>query len=144
MPQPAERYYENYRYYSRQNYARPQLRPVKPLRTANKQKVERNYFIHKIVSAIFAAILAFTVLPFGFGKITKHIFHPTPYKKITTDYQQIVFPTTNYISNHWFMGMRSLVNIAKKPQMTTPIESSELSSLNINSSFSSSLSSLLV
>ena len=129
MPQPAERYYEDYRYYSRQNYVRPQLKSVKPIRTADKKKVERNRFIHRIISFLFVAVVAFGLLPIGFNKITKHIFNPTPYKKITTDYQQIVFPTTNYLSNHWFMGMRSFVNTAKKPQMTTPIENSELASL---------------
>ena len=128
MPQPAGQQYE-YHYYSRQNYNRPQLRAVKPMRTADKKKIERNYLIHKIVSVVLVSLIAFTILPIGFNKISTRIFNPTPYKKITTDYQQIVFPTTNYLSNHWFMGMRSLANVAKKPQMTTPVENSELSSL---------------
>ena len=128
MPQLAGQQYEHH-YYSRQEYNRPQLRAVKPMRTANKKKIERNYLIHKIVSILLVSLIAFTVLPTGFNKISARIFNPTPYKKITADYQQLVFPTTNYLSNHWFMGMRSFADTAKKPQMATPVENTELSSL---------------
>lgn len=98
--------------------------------TANKKKIERNYFIHKIISASVVSLLALTVLPYGFNKVTKQIFNPTPYKNVKTDYQQLLFPTSNYLSNHWYLGVRSLQGAqVKKPEMAVLTESSELSEL---------------
>ena len=99
-------------------------------RTANSQKIARNNLIHKIVSVAVISALGLTILPIGFNKITKSIFNPTPYKSVKTDYRQMLFPTTNYLSNHWFMGERSLESAAiKKPEMTAISEGSRLTSL---------------
>lgn len=127
MPELARRDY----YYS-QNYERT-LRPVpqRPKRpVVNQKKVQRNYFVHRIISIAVVSLLAFTLLPIGFNKVTKFIFNPTPYKNIKVDYQQILFPTSNYLSNHWFMGLRSFENKQiKKPEMTELIEGKELTNL---------------
>ncbi len=99
-------------------------------RTANSKKIARNNFIHKIISVAVISVLGLTILPVGFNKITKSIFNPTPYKSVKADYRQMLFPTTNYLSNHWFMGERSLESAAaKKPEMTTISEGSRLTSL---------------
>lgn len=58
------------------------------------------------------------------------MFNPTPYKEVKADYQQILFPTSNYISNHWIMGQRSLRGAEmRRPQMTALTESNQLSGL---------------
>lgn len=143
MPELARRDYENRYYtnnavtegyrithYGEQNsrvYTLPQRNAQ---RTVNKKKVERNYFIHKIISVAVVSLLAFTVLPVGFNKVSKFIFNPTPYKNVKVDYQQLRFPTANYLSNHWFMGQRSFENSkVKKPVMEELIEGSELTDL---------------
>jgi len=136
MPELARRNYEDY--YSKnyksfqsvnlhtvQKPAQQKLRP-----TVNKKKVERNYLVHKIISFTIVSLLALTVLPIGFNKITKFIFNPTPYKNIKIDYQQILFPTSNYLANHWFLGQRSFENrYIKNPEMTSLIAGRELSNL---------------
>lgn len=138
MPELARRQYDN-RYYARREYNTPlhtvdRRIPETQLRsnnlTANKKKVERNYLIHKIVSVAVVSALALSVLPYGFNKVTKNIFNPTPYKNVKADYQQILFPTSNYLSNHWYLGMRSLEGAKiKKPEMTALTEGNELSAL---------------
>lgn len=151
MPELARREYDS-RYYTRREYnttlhtayhqpQRPLNRPAQTytqrgtqLRsqrlTANKKKIERNYFIHRIVSVAFVSLMALTILPYGFNKVTKNIFNPTPYKNIKTDYQQLLFPTSNYLSNHWYLGMSSLEGATtKKPEMTTLTEGNQLTGL---------------
>ena len=143
MPELARRQYDNR--YAIRNYNYPPQgivrelprhsqqvadRPVYTKRTADKKKVERNYFIHRIISVAVVSLIGFSILPFGFNKVTKMMFNPTPYKEVKADYQQILFPTSNYISNHWIMGQRSLRGAEmRRPQMTALTESNQLSGL---------------
>lgn len=139
MPELArQQYNDSYtRYtYPRQNSQYTQRRyqtsthPVYIRHKANQKKIERNYFIHRIVSVAVVALLGFSVLPYGFNKVTKFMLNPTPYKNVKADYQQILFPTSNYLANHWFLGQRSLEGAeVKKPQMTSLTESSRLTGL---------------
>ncbi len=146
MPELAKREYDD-RYYTRreynvqssqyqqraysgQSYSYPKRELSHKKLTADKKKIERNYFIHRIVSVAVVSLLALTVLPYGFNKVTKNIFNPTPYKNVKTDYQQLLFPTSNYLSNHWYMGMRSLEGAkVKRPEMTALTEGNELTGL---------------
>ena len=90
----------------------------------------KNFLIHRIISVSILSLLAFTILPAGFNKFSKHIFNPTPYKNIKIDNEKLLFPTTDYISNHWFMGLRSFEDAKiKKPEMTSLIEGTELTAL---------------
>lgn len=141
MPELARREYYDNRYYARREYNTSlhtverrapqrgtQLRSNKL--TADKKKIERNYLIHRIVSVAVVSALALTVLPYGFNKVTRNMFNPTPYKNVKTDYQQLLFPTSNYLSNHWYMGIRSLEGArVKKTEMTALTEGNELSGL---------------
>lgn len=135
MPELARREYYDNRYYARREYNTPlHTVPQSHLRssklTADKKKIERNYLIHRIVSVAVVSALALTVLPYGFNKVTRNMFNPTPYKNVKTDYQQLLFPTSNYLSNHWYLGMRSLEGArVKKPEMTALTEGNELSGL---------------
>lgn len=150
MPKVARRdyesryYSENYRYSEYENTRNLRAVPqLKSERTVNTKKVERNYLIHKIISVLIVSLLAFTVLPVGFNKVSKFIFNPTPYKNIKVDSHQLVFPTSNYISNHWFMGSRTFEYAkTKKPEMAELIEGTELTGLenqlkNIEASYPS-------
>lgn len=141
MPELARREYYDNRYYARREY-NTSLHTVErraPQRgtqlrsnrlTADKKKVERNYLIHRIVSVVVVSALALTVLPYGFNKVTKNMFNPTPYKNVKADYQQLLFPTSNYLSNHWYMGMRSLEGArVKKPEMTALTEGNAITGL---------------
>lgn len=91
---------------------------VKSKRLKRKKSVKKN-FVQSFINCLLSLILMFFVLPFGFNKITKSIFIPTPYKNIKTDLRQISFPTHNYLSNAWFMGERSfrLAATEKNAQM---------------------------
>ncbi len=105
-------------------------RPVYIRRQADKKKIERNYFIHRIVSVAVVALLGLSVLPYGFNKVTKFMLNPTPYKEVKADFRQILFPTSNYLANHWFLGERSLEGAeVKKPAMTPLVEGSQLTGL---------------
>ena len=127
MPKLAEKY-EN-KYYS--DYTVKRLHAVeRPKKNVNKQKVERNYLIHKIVSVAVILLFAFTVLPYGFNKITKNLLNPSPHSNIKIDYKQLRFPTVNYLSNNWFLGERSFEKTeVKKPEMISLVEGDELTGL---------------
>ena len=139
MPELARRQYDRdlYRvnYYNNNNNYYNNNNNIKSVRnhstrTANAKKIARNNLIHRIVSVGIVSLLGLTILPVGFNKVTKMMFNPTPYKEVKADYQQLLFPTSNYISNHWFMGERSLEGAdVKKPEMATLSEGSRLSSL---------------
>ena len=120
--------YSNNRYYN--NYENVHVVRNHSARTANTKKIARNNLIHRIISVAVISAIGLTILPFGFNKVTKTMFTPTPYKEVKTDYQQILFPTSNYLSNHWFMGSKSLEAAeTKKPEMATLTEGSKLSGL---------------
>ncbi len=132
MPELARRYsnYES-QYYTR-TYTQNRVYTPRYVRRdiKHEQKVKRNYLIHRIISVGLVSLLGFSVLPIGFNKVTKGIFNPTPYKNIKVDYEQLRFPTTNYLSNDWFMGQRALRGVeTKKPQMEFIREAQELTGL---------------
>ena len=120
------------RYYVRHDYSKHSVEPVylRSKQTANKKKIERNYLIHRIVSVAIVSLIAFTILPIGFNKVTKMLFNPTPHKDIRTDYEKLLFPTSDYLSNDWYLGQRALRGAeTKKPQMVAPVENNELTQL---------------
>ena len=72
-----------------------------------KKKVKKQKsLIQILISMLFVCTLLFNALPFGFNKITKKIFVPTPHKHIKVDTYKFAFPTHNYLSNTWFLGQR--------------------------------------
>lgn len=138
MPELARRQYDRQQYrinhyntgYYSGDRAQTFREPVHLRRKVDTKKVQRNYIIHKIVSVAVVSLLGLTIMPAGFNKVTKMMFNPTPYKAVRADYQKILFPTSAYLSNHWFMGQRSLEGSeVKKPQMTSPVEGNHLSGL---------------
>lgn len=138
MPELARRQYDRQQYrinhyntgYHNTGNVQVVREPVRVRRKVDTKKVQRNYLIHRIVSVAAVSLLGLTILPAGFNKVTKMMFNPTPYKEVRADYHKLLFPTSDYISNHWFMGQRSLESPeTKKPQMTSLVEGSRLSGL---------------
>ena len=138
MPELARRQYDRRQYrinyynttYTNSASVKVVHEPVHVRHTVNTKKVARNNLIHRIISVAFVSLLGFTVLPYGFNRVTKLMFNPTPYKEVRADYYKLLFPTSNYLSNHWFLGQRSLEGAeTKKPLMDVPVEGKELTGL---------------
>ena len=138
MPELARRQYDRQQYrinhyntgYYNTGNVQVVREPVRVRRKVDTKKVHRNYLIHRNVSVAAVSLLGLTILPAGFNKVTKMMFNPTPYKEVRADYHKLLFPTSDYISNHWFMGQRLLESPeTKKPQMTSLVEGSRLSGL---------------
>ena len=138
MPELARRQYDRQKY--RINYydtgtvntgtVNIVREPVHIRRRIDTKKVRRNYLIHRIVSVAAVSVLGLTILPYGFNKVTGMMFNPTPYKEVKADYHKLLFPTSDYLSNHWFLGQRSLENAeVKKTEMTPIVEKTELTGL---------------
>lgn len=120
MPKLARDYTYQNAYGYQQQYPRivtpprPQLRPV---RTVKKKKV--NHF-QQFCSLIFLAIIGIYVLPFGYNRISKPLLFGSPYKEVKVDYNEILHPTTNYLSNELVLNTRLLVSAnTKKPEMSS-------------------------
>ena len=137
MPELARQQYDRQQYRINQYHATDYSDSVKVVRRpvytrpkVNTKKVQRNYLIHKIVSVAVVSILGFTILPYGFNNVTKFMFNPTPYKEVKADYYNLLFPTSAYLSNHWFLGERSLEGAkVKKAEMAVLVEGTELTGL---------------
>ena len=137
MPELARQQYDRQQYRINQYHATDYSDSVKVVRRpvytrpkVNTKKVQRNYLIHKIVSVAVVSILGFTILPYGFNNVTKFMFNPTSYKEVKADYYNLLFPTSAYLSNHWFLGERSLEGAkVKKAEMAALVEGTELTGL---------------
>lgn len=129
MPKLARQQDDQYRinYYTASQSNVKVVRSIPVRKSANTRKIERNNFIHKIVSIAIISVIGLTVLPVGFNKVTKMLLNPSPYKQVKADYHKLLFPTSDYLSNDWFMGELSLRGPElKKPQMTSLVENMEL------------------
>ncbi|MFI3301201.1 MAG: serine hydrolase [Candidatus Gastranaerophilales bacterium] len=94
---------------------------------ANKKKVALNHFLHKLISTIVVLSIGFTILPQNFENITKQMFIATPHKTLKMDYNQLLFPATNIVANHWFMGEDLMLKTnIKSPEMTVMSEANRL------------------
>lgn len=97
-------------------YSNPQFRPTSPKRVARKKKV--NPFA-QLFSLSLAILLSIYVIPFGYDRISKPLFHGAPYKEVKVDYNELLNPTINYISNNLFLNTRMLTAANTKHEMTT-------------------------
>lgn len=78
----------------------------------NHKKRKKNPWRFLLSSAILCGILMI-FMPYSFSKITKSVFVPTPYKSISPDLYKVAFPTTDYLSNNWFLGQRKFSQSAE-------------------------------
>ena len=140
MPKLAKKYdnlYYNREYTpvrSRQYYETVKLNNVRHVhlkKEADKKKIERNNLIHRIISVALVSALGLSVLPATFNHFVMPILKGgSLYPTLKTDYAQLRFPTSNYLANDWYLGMRSLQGAnVKKPLMTTITEGQKFESL---------------
>lgn len=95
---------------------RPKLKPIKP----KKYQQKRTNPIAKFFSLIFMVLLGIYVIPFGFDRISKPLIFGSPYPEVKVNYNELLSPTVNYLSNDLFLGSRMLNGARKqKAQMTT-------------------------
>lgn len=137
MPELARKYESRERYYygnihntrstvSEINHYRTPHQPysqqvIRRRPQANQKKVNKYNNIHRIISLAFAGILAFGILPNAYNKITKQFFQKSAHPEIKVNYQQLVFPTANYVNNHMFMNQLSFEGAEKKKPLMTPL-----------------------
>ena len=123
-PQPYTQQYSQQRtsqQQSRQAYGhvatpvRPQLRPVPKRRVKKKTNP-----IAQLISLALMAVFALYVLPVGYDRISKPLIFGPSYKEVQVDYNELLTPTVNYLSNDLFLNTRLLSPAKiKKPEMTT-------------------------
>ncbi|MCI1274008.1 MAG: class A beta-lactamase-related serine hydrolase [Clostridiaceae bacterium] len=89
---------------------------------ADPKKVRINNFLHRLISISFVSLLGFTILPIGFNSVTKSFWRPSPYPDIKADYEQLINPTIDYLSNDWYLGKRLLADVNLKEPLMTPLK----------------------
>src|SRR5574344_1360033 len=92
---------------------------------ADQKKIRRNNLIHRILAVTIVSVLGLTVLPIGFNKVTKSFWRTSQYPYIKADYEQIVNPTIDYISNDWYLRKRLLTEVNLKKRLMTQINQSQ-------------------
>lgn len=96
---------------------RPKLKPVAPQRVQRKKKT--NPFA-SLVSVVLLVLMAIYVLPYGYDRISKPLLFGHSYKDVKVDTNDLLNPTTKYLSNDLFLNTRFLTAAkTKKPDMTT-------------------------
>ena len=114
MPKLAEDY--NYSEYGSSYTCNPKSQTTAKLyyyRKIEKQKYalnpkrKRKKMLHFLFSCAIVLAVLMVFMPYAYDKITTSVFAPNKYKNIQTDLYQIAFPTTNYLSNNWFLGNRT-------------------------------------
>ncbi len=107
-----------------------------PLPKQQKVKVKKRK--RNPIRFLFSCLVLFGIflsfMPYSFNKITKSVFVPVPHKNISVDLYQAAFPSTNYLSNNWYMGRRKFSFAAdeKNAQMLPIKEGVEMPSLQGN------------
>ena len=129
MPRLAEKYDRRTYGQSSNSYAHPTSqhhygRPQHQARTITKRpkqrskKAKRNNIIHKFISLLFLIMLGLFIFPISYNHVVKAFFFKSPYPNIKANYEEILFPTGNYLYNNLFLDKYLLQGAeVKKPQM---------------------------
>src|SRR5699024_8909678 len=91
----------------------------------------RNNLIHRIISVVLISLIGLFVLPQGVNHYVKPVLKGgSLYPGLKADYQQLRYPTANYLANDWYLGTRLLRGAeTKKPLMTSITECQEIESV---------------
>ena len=123
MPRPArEQKYQGYYGYQRPypqivTPVRPKLQPVKKKKVLRKKKI--NPF-KQLISLIFLALIGLYVIPYGYDRISRPLLFGPVYPEIQVDFNDLMTPTADYLSNDIVLNTRLLVPAeSKNPEMTT-------------------------
>lgn len=96
---------------------RPNLRPIKPKKVFRRKKVNP---LSKLFSFALLVVLGLYILPYGYDRISKPLIFGNSYREVQVDYNELLNPTVNYLSNDLFLNTRLLTPTKiKKPEMTT-------------------------
>ena len=87
----------------------------------NQKKVNRYNLIHRCISVAVMVAIGCTFLPFSFNRVTKSMFFKSPYPEIKSDYENIGFPTTGYLSNHLFNNIPQFRSAEQRKPLMTPL-----------------------
>lgn len=102
------------------------VRPERPIR----RKVKQENPLARFFAILITVMIGIFILPISFEKVTKSFFIKTPYQNVKADYYQLLYPTTNYLSNDWFLGTRALRGAEiKKPLMNSLNETTRMGGL---------------
>lgn len=137
MPQSAYNrdssyYYNNGRYvgtvssthqktYRENNYVSPQTFRRQDIRP-NQKKINRNLFIHKVISLVFFTLVAIFILPAMFNKFVKALPYGSNYPNIKMDYNNLVHPVENYLANDLSLGKHTIIGANTKNPKMLPIK----------------------
>lgn len=126
MPKLARDYSYNGRY----GYQRPYPQVVAPTKPQTKtqsapirptvvRKRKGNPFA-RLVSLTLVVLIGVFIIPSMYNRISKPLLAGHSYSEVKVDYNELLAPTVNYLSNDSFLNTRMLVGAkTKKPEMTT-------------------------
>lgn len=133
MPKAARDYkYQGNFGYQRQYPAivaptRPKLRPITPQKPAPKKR--KNLF-SKLFAIVVMTLIGIYPLPYTYERISKPLIFGNLYQEVQVDYNELLHPTINYLSNDLFLNTR-LLNGAKtkRTEMTKLYTSGKMPAL---------------
>ena len=96
-----------------------------------KAKKQKKNPLRFLFSSLIMLGFLMIFMPFSFNVVKKSVFTPAPYKNIKADLYQTAFPTTNYLSNNFYMGQRkySFASNSNQAEMVSIKEGSVIPSL---------------
>ncbi|MBR1943100.1 serine hydrolase [bacterium] len=135
MPQMARKqqsYTRNYGYPQAYSYADVPVRtvPVRPKKRIQnaiqpKKRKKVNPFA-RIISLALLACIGYFIIPKAFHDISLPLLKGKHnYSNVKADYYNILFPTTNYLSNTIFNNRRAFAKAKTKKPLMTPIYKTE-------------------
>lgn len=93
--------------------------PFKPIQPQRVKKKKVNPF-KQFFSLALLVLVGIYVLPYGYDRIAKPLLFGPSYQEVKVDCNELLNPTTNYLSNDLFLNTRLLTAAkTKKPGMTT-------------------------
>ena len=72
----------------------------------NKAKRKKKNPLRFLLSSAILLGILMIFMPYSFSTVKQSVFTPVPYKNISSDLHNVAFPTTNYLSNNWYLGER--------------------------------------
>lgn len=95
------------------------VRKVKPIRKRKKKSL-----IGKLFSYVCTLLLLFFVLPFSFKNFITDIFPENTSKALKVDYQELLYPTHNYLYKDLFLGKYVVKEATYKKHIMVDIQES--------------------
>lgn len=107
--------------------ARPKLRPITPQKPAPKKR--KNPF-SRLFAIVVMTLIGIYPIPYTYDRISKPLIFGNSYKEVQVDYNELLHPTINYLSNDLFLNTRLLTGAKiKKTEMTKLYTSGKMPAL---------------